>query len=72
MITSKEIVEKLIQDWKIVKPLYENETNELFKQKYKGILEQITRTIGYKLREDIYENYPELKKELEELGIDSA
>ena len=29
MITSKEIVEKLIQDWKIVKPLYENETNEL-------------------------------------------
>ena len=49
MITSKEIVEKLIQDWKIVKPLYENETNELFKHKYKGILEQITRTFGYKL-----------------------
>jgi len=72
MVTSKEIVEKLIQDWKIIKPLYDGETNQLFKQKYKGMLEQISRTFGYKLREDIYENYPELKEELEKLGIDVA
>jgi hypothetical protein len=72
MANTKQIVEQLIADWKIIKPLRDNETNELFKQKYTGMLEQITRTFGYKLREDIYENYPELVEELQSIGLDKA
>ena len=72
MITSKEIAEKLMADWQTIKPLYKDTSNELLKAKYKGMLEQITRTFGYKIREDIYANYPELIKELQEIGIDVA
>ena len=72
MINTKEIVEKLIEDWNIILPLYENETDESLKSKYKGMLEQITRTFSYKIREDVYENHSELIQQLKEIGIDRA
>jgi hypothetical protein len=70
MLHTKEIVEKLIEDWNIILPLYENETDEYLKSKYKGMLEQITRTFSYKIREDVYENHSELIQQLKEIGID--
>jgi hypothetical protein len=72
MLHTKEIVEKLIEDWNIILPLYENETDESLKSKYKGMLEQITRTFSYKIREDVYENHSELIQQLKEIGIDRA
>ena len=72
MLHTKEIVEKLIEDWNIILPLYENETDESLKAKYKGMLEQITRTFSYKIREDVYENHSELIEQLKEIGIDRA
>jgi hypothetical protein len=71
MLHTKEIVEKLIEDWNIILPLYENETDESLKSKYKGMLEQITRTFSYKIREDVYENHTELIQQLREIGLDS-
>jgi len=72
MINTKEIVETMISDWNIIKRLYEEETNEVTKAKYLGKLEQITRTFGYKIREDVYANHPELTQTLIYIGLDRA
>jgi hypothetical protein len=72
MINTKEIVENMISDWNIIKKLYEGESNEVMKAKYLGMLEQMTRTFGYKLREDVYENHSELNKTLYDIGLDNS
>jgi hypothetical protein len=72
MLNTKDIVENMISDWNIIKRLYEAEENPIMKSKYLGMLEQMTRTFGYKIREDVYANHPELNKTLSDIGLDSA